>query len=64
MEVDRLCYFDALLGTDNLKRIVWLLNNHAVEMRRKQMSEIEKRRSIYLVSDAPRILVQIDQTSR
>ncbi|KAI4251763.1 MAG: hypothetical protein LQ352_004675 [Teloschistes flavicans] len=33
-------FFTAMLGTDNVKGVVWLLNDHAVEMGRKEVVEI------------------------
>ncbi|KAI4088964.1 MAG: hypothetical protein LQ344_005716 [Seirophora lacunosa] len=33
-------FFLALLGTDNVKGVLWLLNDHAREMGRKEISEI------------------------
>ncbi|KAL9605737.1 MAG: hypothetical protein Q9179_001084 [Wetmoreana sp. 5 TL-2023] len=32
--------FEALLGTDNVKGVVWLLNDHAAEMKKKTIKEI------------------------
>ncbi|KAL8709199.1 MAG: hypothetical protein Q9220_006079 [cf. Caloplaca sp. 1 TL-2023] len=45
-EGDQPYFFYALLGTDNVKGVVWLLNDHADEMGRKEISAVWTRWSM------------------
>ncbi|KAL9589715.1 MAG: hypothetical protein Q9203_001486 [Teloschistes exilis] len=42
-EVDHRDFFHGLLGTDNVKGVVWLLNDHAAEIGKKEISKISSR---------------------